>query len=98
MKVRFLPASWALAAMMRAAGLAVRASWGGSKTYVVATGESAIARLTATGAAAGFEFAADPALRDAVFARFAEILAARCRTPQGIAITHRYLAAVGVKS
>ena len=97
MKVRFLPASWALAAMLRAAHLAVRAAWGGSKTYAVATGDEAIARLTATGAAAGFEFAADPSARDAVFARFAEILAARCRTPQGIAITHRYLAAVGVK-
>jgi anti-sigma factor RsiW len=62
----------------------------------VPTGRAAIERLTATGAAAGFEFAADPALRDAVFARFAEIIEAR-RTERGIPITHRYLAAVGEK-
>lgn len=96
MKVRFLPAAWVLAAMMRAAGLRVLASWGGSKTYYAPTGRAAIERLTATGAAAGFEFAADPALRDEVFARFAEIIEAR-RTERGIPITHRYLAAVGEK-
>jgi SAM-dependent methyltransferase len=96
MKVRFLPAAWVLAAMMRAAGLRVRAAWSGSKTYYAPTGRAAIERLTATGAAAGFEFAADPALRDAVFARFAEIIEAR-RTERGIPITHRYLAAVGEK-
>ena len=96
MKVRFLPAAWVLAAMMRAAGLRIRAAWSGSKTYWVPTGRAAIERLTATGAAAGFEFAADPALRDEVFARFAEIIEAR-RTERGIPITHRYLAAVGVK-
>jgi len=96
MKVRFLPAAWVLAAMMRAAGLRVRAAWSGSKTYCVPTGRAAIERLTATGAAAGFEFAADPALRDEVFARFAEIIEAR-RTERGIPITHRYLAAIGEK-
>ena len=95
-KVRFLPAAWVLAAMMRAAGLRVRAAWSGSKTYCVPTGRAAIERLTATGAAAGFEFAADPPARDAVFARFAEIIEAR-RTERGIPITHRYLAAVGEK-
>ena len=96
MKVRFLPAAWVLAAMIRVAGLRIRAAWSGSKTYWVPTGRAAIERLTATGAAAGFEFAADPALRDEVFARFAEIIEAR-RTERGIPITHRYLAAVGVK-
>ena len=96
MKVRFLPGRRTLAAMMRAAGLRVLASWGGSKTYYVPTGRAAIERLTATGAAAGFESAADPDLRDAVFARFAEIIEAR-RTQRGIPITHRYLAAIGEK-
>ena len=97
MQVRFLPGPRTAAAMLRAAGLGVRAAWGGSKTYAVATGEEAVARLTETGAAAGFEFAADPAARDAVFARFAQVMARRCRTPAGVAVTHRYLAAVGVK-
>jgi hypothetical protein len=62
----------------------------------VPSGRAAIERLTATGAAAGFESAADPALRGAVFARFAEIIEAR-RTQRGIPITHRYLAAIGEK-
>lgn len=97
MKVRFLPAPWVLAAMMRAAGLRVLASWGGAKTYYVPTGRAAVERLTATGAAAGFEFASAPAARDEVFARFAEIIEAR-RTDLGIPITHRYLAAIGEKS
>jgi len=96
MKVRFLPAPWVLAAMMRAAGLRILASWGGEKTYHVPTGRAAVERLTATGAAAGFEFASAPAARDEVFARFAEIVEAR-RTGLGIPITHRYLAAIGEK-
>ena len=96
MKVRFLPAPWVLAAMMRAAGLRVLASWGGEKTYHVPTGRAAVERLTATGAAAGFEFASAPAARDEVFTRFAEIIETR-RTGLGIPITHRYLAAIGEK-
>jgi ubiquinone/menaquinone biosynthesis C-methylase UbiE len=97
MRFRFLPHSCVLAAMLRMCGLQVRAAWDGSKSYHVAGGSEAIARLTATGAAAGFEFAADPARRDAVFARFAEIIEKRSSTPQGIPITHRYLAAIGEK-
>jgi hypothetical protein len=96
MRVRFLPGPRTLAAMMRLAGLRVAAKWGGAKTYHVPTGEAAVARLMATGAAAGFEFAADPAARDGVFARFAQLVEAR-RTDAGIPITHRYLAAIGVK-
>ncbi len=50
----------------------------------------------ATGAAAGFEFAADPQLHDSIFERFAQILDLK-RTSSGVAITHRYLAATGSK-
>jgi SAM-dependent methyltransferase len=96
MKVRFLPGPRTLAAMMRLAGCRPLAAWGGAKTYCVADGAAAIRRLTATGAAAGFEFAADAAARDAIYARFAEIIGER-RTDAGVAITHRYLAAVGEK-
>lgn len=91
MKVRFLPGSWALAGLMRAAGLGVRRRWDGLRTYRAATGAQALDRLTETGAAAGFEFAAGGAARDAVFARFAELVDAR----GGMDIAHRYLAAVG---
>jgi ubiquinone/menaquinone biosynthesis C-methylase UbiE len=97
MKVRFLPGSLALAMMMRAYGLSVRWRHDGSKTYHVADGQAAIARLTATGAAAGFEFAAGASHKEAIFSRFAEIMDRRCRTDQGVPVTHRYLAAVGFK-
>jgi len=96
MRVRFLPHSLALAAMMRLAGLGVRRRADGAKTYHVPTGQAALDRLTATGAAAGFEFAVFDEYRDAVFARFAEIMDAR-RTADGVPVTHRYLQAVGGK-
>jgi len=97
MNFRFLPGRAVLAAMMRASGLAVRCAYGGAKTYLADDGRSAIARLTATGAAAGFEFAARPRDHDAIFSRFAQILDDRHRTARGVPITHRYLAAVGQK-
>ncbi len=97
MQVRFLPAGWCLAFLMRMAGLAVVATWDGAKTYHVPDGDAAVARLTATGAGAGFEFAADEPHREAVFRRFAEILEQRYPSAPGIPITHRYLAAVGRK-
>ena len=97
MQVRFLPASCVLAAIMRASGLAVRAAYDGSRTYHVPDGRAAIDRLTATGAAAGFEFAAEEEQREEVFERFTEIIERTCMTDRGVAITHRYLAAVGEK-
>jgi len=95
MRVRFLPGRAALWGAMRLAGLRVERSWGGEKSYRVPTGQAAIARLTETGAAAGFEFAAEPEQQDAVYRRFAEILESRYARPEGIRITHRYVAAVG---
>lgn len=95
MQVRFLPHSAMLAAMMRLCGLAVLHTSDGSKTYHVPDGPAAIARLTATGAAAGFEFACDDDGRERVFRRFAEILEARQRTDRGVPVTHRYLMAIG---
>jgi SAM-dependent methyltransferase len=97
MRVRFLPGSWSLALLMRAAGLAVRRAWDGSKTYHVPDGQAAIERLTATGAAAGFEFAAGPDDHEAVFDRFAQIMEEKYKSADGIPITHRYLAAIGCK-
>jgi len=94
--VRFLPHSSVLSAAMRMAGLGVQHAWDGRHTYHVPDGNAAIERLTATGAAAGFEFAAAEADRDRVFVRFAEIIAHHAADP-GIPITHRYLAAVGAR-
>lgn len=97
MQARFLPRAGLLAGLMRARGFRVGHVVNGSKSYTVHDGREAIARLTATGAAAGFEFAARPEARDDVFARFAANLERR-RTPQGdIVITHRYLSAIGQK-
>ncbi len=96
-RLRFLPDSRVLAGLLRACGLGVRWRRDGARTYYVPDGRSAIERLTATGAAAGFEFAAGDADREAIFARFAEILQQRCGGRRGVAITHRYLTAVGVR-
>ncbi len=95
MRVRFLPHSAALATMMRWAGLAVQHCADGSRTYLCPDGAAAIARLRATGAAAGFEFAAAPAAEQAVFARFAEIIEDLYATDRGVPITHRYLVCIG---
>jgi SAM-dependent methyltransferase len=95
MRVWFLPHSAVLASLVHWAGLRVRYNADGAKTYSVPDGAAAIARLTATGAAAGFEFAAAAEHKERVFARFAEILEQRCHTATGIPITHRWLAAIG---
>jgi SAM-dependent methyltransferase len=98
MRVRFLPRSSVLAAVMRACGLSVRWTGDGAKTYWCRDGRAAIDRLTATGAAAGFEFAADAEHTEAIFARFAEVMEERNGTDRGVPVTHRWLAAVGVRS
>lgn len=97
MRVRFLPHSSVLTAMLRLAGVGVEAAWDGTQTYHEPDGASAIARLQATGAAAGFEFAVGEADQEAVFRRFGEILQQRFGAGDGVPITHRYLAAVGHK-
>lgn len=97
MKVRFLPSSRTLAWMMAARGLRVTHTADGRKSHVVATGAEAIARLTATGAAAGFEFAARPDMKADIFSRFARNIERDGSGPAGILITHRYLSAIGQK-
>lgn len=96
LKVRFLPSSHVLSATMRRLGLGVRKQFDGSKSFWVPNGKRALDKLMATGAAAGFEFAAEPQLHDNIFDRFAQILDLK-HTDSGIAITHRYLAATGSK-
>jgi len=99
MKVRFLPHRLALAAAMRLCSIRVVGSWSGVRTTYVSGGAEAVARLTATGAAAGFEFATTDADREAVFSRFADVLETRCGPDiRGLPITHRYLAAIGERT
>ena len=97
MKVQFLPHSIVLATLMRGAGLGVGARGDGARSYSVPDGQTALARLRATGAAAGFEFAASPELTQTVFDRFAEIIEADC-APGPVRIVHRYLWALGVRT
>lgn len=97
MRVRFLPGGWTLKLFMRAVGLSIVGGWHGARTYYASDGPAAVARLQATGAAAGFEHAAYPVDRDAVFQRFGEIMERRATRPEGIPITHRYLAVIGIK-
>jgi len=97
MRVRFLPRSSVLAALMRACGLSVRWTADGAETTWCRGGRAAIDRMRATGAAAGFEFAADAEHTDAIFARFAEVMEELHGTPDGVPVTHRWLAAVGVR-
>lgn len=96
-RFRFLPHSSAAAALMRLAGLRVRHCTGGARSYVCPDGAAAVARLRATGAAAGFEFAAAPDCEAEIFARFAEVIEGLYGTADGVGITHRYLVCIGEK-
>jgi ubiquinone/menaquinone biosynthesis C-methylase UbiE len=96
MKFRFLPGPLSLSLAMRLAGLHVTHSHHGSRTYMVPSGQEAIARLRSTGAAAGFEYAAGDS-SEQVFARFAAILEERYGTPSGIPIVHRYIEGIATR-
>jgi len=96
MHFRFLTGGRLFGLYMRLSGLKPLALWSGEKAYTAATGRDAIASLRATGAAAGFEFAASPADSPAVFERFARIIEQRY-TGREIRIVHRYFAGIGQK-
>ena len=97
MKFRFLMGKRHLWTWLRLAGLKPLDVWGGSKSYKVESGIKAIERLRATGAAAGFEYAAADADSEAVFRRFAEILEQKYLHDGHLSIIHRYLGGVAVK-
>jgi SAM-dependent methyltransferase len=96
LEVGFAPSRHVLALSLRSAGLRPRATFGGARSYTAASGAAALARLRATGAAAGFELACAPADAPEIFGRFAEILEARA-LPGPVVVTHRYAGAVGVR-
>jgi ubiquinone/menaquinone biosynthesis C-methylase UbiE len=97
MKFRFLSGSRQLQVWFHLAGLKPLCRWDGRKTYTVPSGQQAIERLRATGAAAGFEFAAGDQTDDPVFQRFAEIIEQKYLRDGQIPITHRYLAGIAKK-
>jgi ubiquinone/menaquinone biosynthesis C-methylase UbiE len=97
MKFRFLMGKRHLRLWMRLAGLRPVHTWGASKAYAVESGVEAIERLRATGAAAGFEYAANEADSEAIFKRFAEILEQKHKRNGKIALIHRYAGGIAVK-
>jgi len=97
MKFRFLPNAGTLKLMFRVLNMKPLYSVNGSKSYLVDSGREAIEKLTATGAAAGFEYAAEPGTNEQIFKRFAEIIEEKHLTENGIAITHRYFTGIAEK-
>ena len=97
MRFWFLMGSWHLCLYYRFLGLRPIKYWGGEKSYIVESGKKAIERLQATGGAAGFEYAANDEASKQIFSRFAEIIEERHLKPDGIIITHRYLAGIAQK-
>ena len=97
MQFRFLMGSWHLGLLFRMLNMKPLYLDNGSKSYTVESGHAAIERLRATGAAAGFEYAANAEDEEQIFQRFAEILEEKYMKDNGITITHRYLEGIGQK-
>ena len=97
MRFRFLMNSRQLELYYRIVGLKPRSRWDGAKSYYVNSGSEAIERLTATGAAAGFEYASDDEAKELIFDRFGQIIEDKYLRDGKIKITHRYLGGIAVK-
>ena len=97
MRFRFLMGSWHLGLWWRITGMKPIKLWDGKKSYDVNSGSMAIDRLRATGAAAGFEYAAETEDEESVFLRFAEIIEKKYMKNHKITINHRYLGGIAEK-
>ena len=97
MRFKFLTGRRHLALLFRLCGFKPQYIDAGSRSYTVSSGEEAIARLGATGAAAGFEYAAGVEDGEDIFKRFAEIIEEKYKRGDGITITHRYLEGIAEK-
>ncbi len=97
MRFKFLPGCNTLTSMYRLARLKTEYKENGSKSYFVNSGMEAINRLRSTGAAAGFEYAADEKDSDDIFDRFAEIIEQKYLKEGKIEVIHRYLTAIAQK-
>ncbi len=93
----FVPRAFYVGLYWRMTGMKPLALYGGSKSYTVPCGTDAVAKLRATGAAAGFEHMARSEDQEALFVRLGEIMDEKlCRNGE-ITITHRYLAGIAKK-
>lgn len=97
MRFRFLSNVLILRIMFRLINLKTSYSANGNKSYIAESGKTAINKLRATGAAAGFEYASSEEDEEEVFRRFAEIIEEKYMIQNEIAVTHRYLAGIAQK-
>lgn len=97
MKFRFLTGQKHLNLYYRLANLQPTVLWASSKSYFVESGKAAIERLTATGAAAGFEYATTENHSKQIFDRFAEILEQKYMKDNRIEVIHRYVGGIAIK-
>jgi SAM-dependent methyltransferase len=95
---RRLPSASALAALMRGAGLGVPWTAGGTRTYYDPTGRAVLERLLAAGASPDVELVARDEHREAILARLAEELERLYASGRGVAVTHRWLAGIAVRT
>ncbi len=97
MKFRFLTGAGQLRLWMFLGGLKPVQTVDGQKSYWAADGKEAIARLRATGAAAGFEYASTEQDGEQIFSRFAQIIDEKYLTREGIEIIHRFYMGIAIK-
>jgi len=96
-KIRFLPNLGALKRRMIFSGFHISKVWKGCKTYYVQNGKDALKRLHNTGAFAGLENCVYPKRKEEFNRRFVSNIERLYITDKGIPITHRYIAAIGIK-
>jgi len=94
---RFLTGSFHLNILFRMLSMKPVYLTNGSRSYIVESGPSAIEKLRVTGAAAGFEYAANQQDQETIFKRFAQIIEEKYMSDDGINIIHRYLAGIAQK-
>jgi ubiquinone/menaquinone biosynthesis C-methylase UbiE len=95
--IRFLPTLGSLKRRMILSGFHIKKSWKGSKTYYVENGKEALKQLHNTGAFAGLENCVYPHRKKEFDKRFIDNLERIYLSKKGIPITHRYIAAIGIK-
>jgi ubiquinone/menaquinone biosynthesis C-methylase UbiE len=97
MRFKFLPGSGSLGVLLRLINMNFLHLSNGIRTFKVQSGQEAIDKLRATGAAAGFEYASNLEDEEQIFLRFAEIIEQKYMKNNEITISHRYLEGIAQK-
>ena len=96
MRFHFLAGSNQLATYYRILSLKPNYVTSAQRTFNVDSGRAAIEKLRTTGAAAGFEYAADDTDAQEIYDRFAQIIEQKY-PDKNIPVTHRYLSGIATK-